>query len=239
MSGKSPVLVDDREPQAYRTTIGKLMFESNIDVQAAHLETGDYLWLNDNGERVCVERKTIADFLSSINDGRWGKQMSHLKDFDFPIVLLEGNIRYVADGTVDYDRAGRYGKSTPNLDGFENLLLTIQLQGIRVTRCGEGAANVARRLRNLYSYTSREHNSATSRQRRTSPIRANATRPSAAFLTGLPGLGTTAANRLLTRFGDITGVIEAIKSGKAVTVEGIGPTRQKQWKQIIEEKYNG
>ena len=56
-----------------------------INVQS--LEIGDFIL----SEKVCVEKKTHSDFISSIIDGRIFEQASLLrKNFEKPIILIEG-----------------------------------------------------------------------------------------------------------------------------------------------------
>jgi Fanconi anemia group M protein len=57
-----------------------------VDTQT--LAVGDYVI----SDRLCVERKTIPDFESSIMNGRLFEQLEHMKQaYALPIVLLEGD----------------------------------------------------------------------------------------------------------------------------------------------------
>ena len=62
-------------------------------VKILPLKVGDFIC----SERVCVERKTGDDFISSIVDGRLFEQAEELKEnFAKPIILVEGD--YYAGG---------------------------------------------------------------------------------------------------------------------------------------------
>ena len=62
-------------------------------VKVLPLKVGDFIC----SERVCVERKTSNDFISSIVDGRLFEQAEELQNnFDKPIILVEGD--YYAGG---------------------------------------------------------------------------------------------------------------------------------------------
>ncbi len=60
-----------------------------VDLSFAQLPVGDYIV----SERMCIERKTVGDFESSIIDNRLFEQLGRLKSsFEKPILILEGNI---------------------------------------------------------------------------------------------------------------------------------------------------
>jgi ERCC4-related helicase len=64
----------------------KEMSEAGVNINLANLEIGDYVL----SERVVVEYKTPSDFVDSIIDGRLLAQLSNLKKYDRPLVLIEG-----------------------------------------------------------------------------------------------------------------------------------------------------
>jgi len=78
------IIVDTRE---MRNNIVKKLFELGVDIETKQLQVGDFI-LSD---RVCVERKTVKDFLQSIIDGRLFSQISSLsKNFEKPLIIVEG-----------------------------------------------------------------------------------------------------------------------------------------------------
>ncbi|MDE1811006.1 MAG: hypothetical protein KGH66_03125 [Candidatus Micrarchaeota archaeon] len=78
------VIVDQRE----RNQELIALLESNgLEVRLDTLPVGDYAI----SDRVCVERKTISDFESSMMSGRLFDQIDRLKRaYAFPILILEG-----------------------------------------------------------------------------------------------------------------------------------------------------
>jgi len=79
------IIVDFREDN---TSISDHLREMGVSVKPLSLKVGDYVC----SERVCVERKSGEDFISSIIDGRIFKQAGELKDnFSKPVFLIEGN----------------------------------------------------------------------------------------------------------------------------------------------------
>ncbi|MFI5412456.1 MAG: ERCC4 domain-containing protein [Candidatus Micrarchaeales archaeon] len=72
-----------------------------VEFRTAHV--GDYII----SDRVCIERKTISDFESSIMNGRLFDQIKRLKEnYDFPMLVLEGDADYfrlkssIINGTI-------------------------------------------------------------------------------------------------------------------------------------------
>lgn len=79
------VIIDNRERNM--ELIGAI--EANgLDIEFKTVHVGDYVI----SERVCIERKTISDFESSIINGRLFEQVRRLKEYyQFPIIVLEGD----------------------------------------------------------------------------------------------------------------------------------------------------
>jgi ERCC4-type nuclease len=79
------VIADKRERN--REIISALE-DSGIEVRMETLPCGDYAV----SERVCVERKTVSDFESSIVDGRLFEQIARLKEsYKMPVLIVEGD----------------------------------------------------------------------------------------------------------------------------------------------------
>lgn len=79
------IVVDNREMQS-----GVIDFikKNNVALETRNLTVGDYI----ASDRVCIERKTVSDFLQSIVDQRLFKQAeSMLCSFERPVLILEGD----------------------------------------------------------------------------------------------------------------------------------------------------
>lgn len=80
---KMKIFVDSREKCA---GVLKILRE-NAEIEVKTLSVGDYI-LSD---RVCAERKTVNDFLSSLLDKRLFSQAADLKgNFEKPVMIIEG-----------------------------------------------------------------------------------------------------------------------------------------------------
>lgn len=67
----------------------KELENNGIVIEYAAIPVGDYI-LSD---RLCIERKTINDFQSSIINGRLFEQIGSLKNtYELPLIILEGSI---------------------------------------------------------------------------------------------------------------------------------------------------
>jgi ERCC4-type nuclease len=79
------VVVDHRESRNHVFTHLKGF---DAELVSEQLKAGDYIC----SDRVCVERKTIPDFIQSIIDQRIFRQVSEISEcFQNPLLILEGN----------------------------------------------------------------------------------------------------------------------------------------------------
>ena len=86
--GKILIFADHRE---FASKVVRELALMDCVVQPKQLEVGDFL-LSD---RVAVERKTTADFVSSVFDQRLFEQLRHLKNsYEKPILIIEGTDIY-------------------------------------------------------------------------------------------------------------------------------------------------
>jgi ERCC4-type nuclease len=42
------------------------------------MESGDYAWVIDGEKKIVIERKSVADFINSVRDGRLETQLTNL-----------------------------------------------------------------------------------------------------------------------------------------------------------------
>lgn len=84
-TGKVRIVVDYRESKNH---VFRNLREFDVDLAREQLKTGDYIC----SDRVCVERKTVSDFIQSVIDQRIFKQVSKMSEcFEKPLMILEGN----------------------------------------------------------------------------------------------------------------------------------------------------
>lgn len=77
------IIVDMRE---FRSQLPSLIYKRGIDIEPVTLEVGDYILTAD----MCVERKSVADLISSLNSGRLYTQcVAMTRFYKQPVLLIE------------------------------------------------------------------------------------------------------------------------------------------------------
>lgn len=120
------------------------------------LDTGDYLWVCKSGAPVVVERKTVADLLSSIRDkqsnnkSRAHNQLNRLREFPYAVLLVDGYPEVAKSGMI---LRGRTETSWIHA-GLDNWLISVQSSGIKVAYAASG--QLAARIQYLVGYYEKE-----------------------------------------------------------------------------------
>jgi len=83
MVERPQIKVDKRE---LKSGITDYLKNFGCEIEEENLEIADYIV----SDRVAIERKTFADFVSSIKDLRLFSQLRELSKFEKPILLIEG-----------------------------------------------------------------------------------------------------------------------------------------------------
>jgi len=96
------IRMDNREPDQ---VCELLRDKFGIIVNTEQLEVGDYVFSD-----LCIERKTTADLLKSLRDGRIWEQLQRSKD-NYPrvFVILEGYLPYAYDKSTAVDESKAIG----------------------------------------------------------------------------------------------------------------------------------
>jgi len=212
--GKIMVVADNRE---FNSRVVKELARLDCVVKPSQLEVGDYVL----SERVCVERKTSSDFLSSIFDQRIFTQLKNLKNnFERPILIIEGHELY-SERNV-HPNVIRGALASIALDYFIPIIWT---------------ENEEETAEMLYWIARREQVN----DDRPLSIRGErkpmGLREQQEFLVaGLPKVNTKIAKRLLERFKTPEKVFKASEE-KLKKVRGIGDKLAKNIRKILTEEY--
>ena len=87
------LLVDNREPKELITILNNRF--NNIEL--SNLDIGDFIIKNDNDEIIMIfERKSLADLVSSVKDGRYAEQSFRLCECP----VSNHNIYYIIEGNI-------------------------------------------------------------------------------------------------------------------------------------------
>ncbi len=210
------VFVDSRE-QASNVT--KKLFDRDAKVIMKQLTVGDYVLSKD----VCVERKSVEDFLASMIDGRLFNQLVDLREnYSKPLVILEGNI--------DELFTLRNMHRNAIIGALTSIALDYQIPIINTKNVDETAEYlylIAKREqfgkdRDIRLRIGRKGLSVSEQQRY--------------IVEGFPLVGPLLARNLLKEFGSVKGIIDADEKDLQ-NVENLGKVKAKKIKKILEAKF--
>ena len=194
---KSTINIDSRE--AHAEYVSYLKEDSRVHVVDKLLKSGDVV-INNLG----IERKTVNDFLLTLNEGRLFDQLQNLKlSFPRQLLLIEGTgLR------IHLDQERFYGIYVRIAVGWQIPILH--------TQDGRQTASCLVRICNQDAHAS------------AGPIRARPRNPSykndsIAFrmLMEIPLIGPKSATALLSHFGNVEAILGATER-ELVRVDGIG-----------------
>ncbi len=208
------IIMDSRERNSI--LVSELRQKAKIDI--TNLEVGDFIV----SDRVCIERKTKADFIQSIIDGRLMPQLIEMKrNFEIPVLILEGSESLY--GTQMHPNSIRGAIACAAVD-----------MGVRIIPT-EDAADTACII---ISIARREQLDLS----RLVPLRGGK-RPQELsemqrfVVESLPKVSSVLALRLLERFKSVEGVFAA-SNEDLMDIEGIGKKKAQQIRSIIESDFD-
>ena len=208
----SRIVIDDRER---KSGIPELIKKIGINVEIKTLQVGDYIV----SPETVVERKSIQDFMSSIFDGRLFDQCNRLKEnFQFPIILLEGNVDEIED--IMENPFVFYGAMSTIVIDFKIPIIPTpnasDTAKLLVAMCSRKESTNGHYLKKIKKSTDIE-------------------KQQLSVLSSLPGVGEKTAIRMLEKFGTPLQVF-----GASVTdlskVSGLGNERAKKIKKMLNGK---
>lgn len=197
---------------------GMLAAKYGLDVVSMRLKTGDYIV----GDDVVIERKSAADFVQSVIDGRLFMQAARIKKSTAAgIYIVEGDI---------YNSGLAMHKNA--IKGAIVSLSAIWKIPVVFSENTEDTGFIISLMANqkyaavdeFYNRTGRRPKQFFTRQ--------------AYILQGFPGIGPKLARALLESFGSIEGIVNA--DIKALTeVRGMGGIKAGKMKELVTKKYAG
>ena len=211
------IYADDRE---LRSPVCRKLFELKADIKPIRLEVGDYIV----SRRVCVERKTVSDFVNSIVDKRLFQQAKDLSEnFERPIIIVEGAEDVFSQRNVH-----------PNAirGAIASLIIDFGLPIIQ-TDDGEETAHM------VYYLARREQ------EERDIEVALRGKRSGLTegqqqefLVEGLPMVGPKLAKSLLREFGSVEGVFTADEC-ELKKVPKVGDKKAKAIREIVSKQYAG
>jgi len=213
---EKPIIFADYRELGCNVT--ELLRRKGAEVRETKLEVGDYLISG----KVVIERKTAADFLNSLVDGRLFEQLRNMLSYEKPLLLIEGTPRelFVIRNINSNALIGALASITLDLgipilfsdsDAQTADILYIIAKRIQIPNGKEVALHKKRRL---------------------------ALHEQQQFIVeSLPYVGPKLAKALLKRFGTVKAVFNASRK-ELEEIEKIGPKKAKKIIEVLEAKYN-
>ena len=207
------IYADHRESSSRVASI----LRKHCELREKQLEVADYL-LSD---RVACERKTDIDFVRSIIDRRLFEQLANMKQFQNPILLIEGDAVFET-GINIHPNAVR--------GALASIIIDYSIPIIWTKKPLESAQM-------LYAIAKREQ----MKEKRSIAIRgkrqAKSMNQMQEFLiAGLPKVSTIKAKNLLEHFGTPEKIFTANEK-ELQKVEGIGKELAKRIRELLTKKY--
>lgn len=213
MDEELKIIIDSRE---LRSKVATSLYERGIKLIPEALPVGDFIV----SDRVCVERKTAEDFISSIIDGRVFRQASLLlSNFDCPLMIVEGD---VFESPRIHPNAVRGALASLCIDFRLPILF---------------ACDIDETVLFLIALAKREQiekNRHVSLRGRKKPVHDSALQEH--IVSSLPSVGASLAKNLLSHFKSVEHVFNASEE-ELKDVPLLGEKKSKRIKDIIKKEY--
>ncbi|MDD3083641.1 MAG: DEAD/DEAH box helicase [Candidatus ainarchaeum sp.] len=211
------IFVDTREQAS---NVVKKLFEKECKIIMKPLPIGDYVLSNE----VCVERKTIEDFLNSMIDGRLFNQLIDLREnYPKPLIILEGNINEL------FNLRNIHKNSI--IGALTSIALDYQVPIINTK-------DVQETTDYLYNIAKREQIIKEKEVRIRIGRKGLTLKEKQQYIVeGLPLVGPVLAKNILKKFGSIKKIVNANEK-ELQEVENLGKKKAKEIKKIFENDYN-
>ncbi len=208
------VFADHREKGS---GIIKELSDLGVKVELTKLDIADYLL----SERVAVEHKTVKDFVDSIIDGRLLSQLSALKKYERPLIIIEG------EEDIYFQR-----KIHPN--SIRGALATIIISyGIPIIQTKSHKETTG-----LFLMIARREADPSKKDMTFHTFKPLTDKELQEYIiSAFPGVGAILAKPILRKFGTIKKIVNA-EEEELKQVELIGDKKAKRIKEVVEKDYN-
>jgi len=214
---KLTIFVDPRETRA---GIARFLEKAGVDLKLQNLDIGDYIV----SDKVCIERKTVTDFLDSLINKRRNlfEQINRMKnEYEKPLLVIEGD--------------SIYGQRNVHPNVVRAVMASIALDysvPIIQTRDVADTASL------LYVIAKREQ------MPNKTEVNPHGKKPSASlkvqqeyFVSALSNIGIMTTRKLLGRFKTIERIMAASKE-ELMEVENVGEKTAEHIKRVFSTEYN-
>lgn len=209
------IIADSREANS---PIMKELVSQGITIETKSLEVGDYLISN----RVCIERKTVEDFVNSIIDKRLIFQLKHLRNnFENPLIIIEGENDIYSVRNIH-----------PN--AIRGMLATIAISFSIPILYTKSPQDTVALLKTIAKREQDDEKKDFSLRVEKKPL---TTKEMQQFIVeSFPNIGPTTAKQLLRELNTIKNIVNADEE-TLKKVDGMGETRASEIKKLMDEYY--
>jgi ERCC4-related helicase len=210
------IFVDTREQAS---GVMKELFEQGAIIRTKQLDVGDYIASKD----VCIERKSVEDFLNSMIDGRLFNQLVTIRNnYEKPLLLLEGNMQEIFTLRNIHKNAV--------MGALTSIALDYQVPIINTKNPKETAEYI-------FNISKREQLGKYKEIRLRLGRKGLTEKEKQQFIIeGLPTVGPMLAKNLLKKFNSIKKIANASEK-KLQTIENLGPKKAKEIYKIFNTDY--
>src|SRR4030095_6054404 len=189
----SELIIDIYEPNLIKDKLTDLGFIAKLDI-------GDYVWVDAFNRNWGIERKEYNDLMTSFGNGRLTEQLRNLvSNFDFPILLLEGQISQTETGQIRVrGENGSLRTREYRWETIQTALLEAQLAGIKIQQSTSPNSS-AQRIRQLVEWSNRDKHTLLDKARRKFEFGTKLDEREA-VLAAIPSVGPDLAKELIRRF---------------------------------------
>jgi ERCC4-related helicase/ERCC4-type nuclease len=210
-----PGLEVTMDPREAGTALARALLDRGVRIRSQTLPTGDY----SISDRILLERKSAADFVASIKDGRLADQLPRLAQAERALLLVEGD-PFAAPGGVR--PAAIAGAIAAALADHRVSVVTVP--------DAETGADL------LVSLARREQRQGAVRPLRIEKVARTPDAQLRFVLEGLPHVGPVTARHLLERFGSIAALADATIESLEET-PGVGPETARAIRELLNRRY--
>ncbi|MCX8183880.1 MAG: helicase-related protein [Crenarchaeota archaeon] len=213
---KVSIIVDNRESAC---PVVNELARLGVKITFSQLDVGDYVL----SERVCVERKTVNDFTSSIIDSRLFQQAKLLADsYEIPVLLIEGKDVYGPSSNIR--PSAIRGAIAALITGYKTILLW--------SRDARESAEL------IYTIALREQKELKKHLQVRGEKKPETIADQQVFLlSGLPLVERTTAIKLLKYFKTPVRVFNASEQDLQ-QVEGIGDVKARRIREVLTKEFD-
>ncbi|MHA2063619.1 MAG: ERCC4 domain-containing protein [Candidatus Thorarchaeota archaeon] len=213
---RAVIYIDNRE---MKSGVIEQLAEFDVEVRQKQLKVGDYIC----SDRVCIERKTVSDFLGSVLNQRIFDQLNGLSEsFERPVLILEGSPHQL------------FSERKIHANAIRGMLTTIAVDfGIPIIWTNDAAETAAQ----VFWIANREQVLEKKEPTIRSNKKARTTQDLQEYIVaGLPSVNSKLSRRLLEEFRSVKEVFKADEEN-LMKIDKIGKEKAKKICEVLNREY--